>query len=464
MVWATTQRAQIFLAGVTDDLAETARRALDELGDVHICSDWQALRERLVDGRADLVIAEAHGEEPALDAVEDVIISGGGRADWILVRAEADTGAPSPPIAERARETLHAPVDDQGLRGAVTRVLEARSLRGENRRLREYIRIMEDCRPLAHCLEPGQLYPMALDLLLRALDRERGVTVFKRANVPHSDAVALRGFSDAEASAVCRSLLEDKPVDVAAFDGTDVLDRGALHDGLRAAGIEVGSLLVLPLGGDGREPGVVCLFDEGRTFTPEDVERADVVARHSMAALDNADSYALAKERAFIDDVTEVYNARYLLSTCENELQRAERYGTPLSVLFLDLDRFKLVNDQYGHLIGSETLRRLSKLLLQAVRQVDTLARYGGDEFTILLVDTAHDAAMSIAERIRRTIADHSFEVGPADRIHLTISIGVSTCPVHGTTREELLDSADKAMYRAKSEGRNRVSSAGDLG
>jgi two-component system cell cycle response regulator len=464
MTWATAQRAQIFLAGVTDDLAETALRALAELGDVHICADWPALRERLASGRADLVIAEAHGDGPALDAVEDVIVSGGGRADWLLVLADEAATESSPPIAERAREILRAPVGDNSLREAVTRVLDVRGLRGENRRLREYIRIMEDCRPLAHCLEPGQLYPMALDLLLRAIDRSRGLAVFRRANVPNRDSVALRGFSDDEASAVCGSLLEDKPVDVAAFDGTDVLDRGAVHDALRAAGIQVGSLLVLPLGGDGREPGVVCLFDQGLKFTPEDVERADIVARHSMAALDNADSYALAKERAFIDDVTEVYNARYLLSTCENELQRAERYGNPLSVLFLDLDRFKLVNDQYGHLIGSETLRRLSKLLLLAVRQVDTLARYGGDEFTILLVDTAHDEANAIAERIRRTVAEHAFEVGPDDRIQLTISIGVATCPDHGTTREILLDSADKAMYRAKSEGRNRVSSASDLG
>jgi diguanylate cyclase (GGDEF)-like protein len=464
MVWATAQRAQIFLAGVSQGLRAVAERALHEVGDVHACPDWTSLRDRLATSRADLVIAEAHAGGPDLDLVEDVIISGGGRADWILVLAEGGASPPPGPIVERARESLCMPVDDTALREAVTRVLKVRSLRGENRRLREIIRIMEDCRPLAHCLEPGQLYPMALDLLLRALDRRRGVAVFRRANVPQSDAVALRGFDEDAASRVCRSLLEVKPVDVSAFDGTDVLDRSALHDALRAADVEVGSLLALPLGGDGREPGVVCLFDDGLAFTPEDVERADIVARHSMAALDNADSYALAKERAFLDDVTEVYNARYLLSTCENEIQRAERYGNPLSVLFLDLDRFKLVNDRYGHLVGSETLRRLSRLLLQAVRQVDTLARYGGDEFTILLVDTAHDEAMAIAERIRRTVADHAFEVGPDDRIQLTISIGVATCPDHGTSRDVLLDSADKAMYRAKSEGRNRVSSAGNLG
>jgi diguanylate cyclase (GGDEF)-like protein len=188
-----------------------------------------------------------------------------------------------------------------------------------------------------------------------------------------------------------------------------------------------------------------------------------VVSEYALAALRNAERYQNAKERAFIDDVTEIYNVRYLLSTTENEIQRADRYKNPLSVLFLDLDRFKLVNDRYGHLVGSQTLRHLSQLLLQCVRQVDTLARYGGDEFTILLVDTAHDAAMTIAERIRRTVEEHVFEAGAEGHLRLTISIGVATFPEHAGGRDTLLDASDKAMYRAKSLGRNRVCSAADL-
>ena len=158
-----------------------------------------------------------------------------------------------------------------------------------------------------------------------------------------------------------------------------------------------------------------------------------------------------------------MYNARYLQQALDHEIQRADRYGSDLSVLFLDLDRFKLVNDRHGHLVGSQVLRRLSEVLGPCVRQVDTLARYGGDEFTIVLVDTSHQAGMAVAERIRRIVMDTLFEGGRDEPIGLTISVGVSTYPEHGRDRETFLDAADKAMYRAKSRGRNLVCSASDL-
>jgi diguanylate cyclase (GGDEF)-like protein len=108
-------------------------------------------------------------------------------------------------------------------------------------------------------------------------------------------------------------------------------------------------------------------------------------------------------------------------------------------------------------------LRRLSQVLRECIRQVDTLARYGGDEFTILLADTGPEAGMQIAERIRRTVADTLFEGGAGEPIRLTISIGVAGYPIHGRDRSQLLDAADKAMYRAKSRGRNCVCSASEL-
>lgn len=440
--------------------------ALARPDDLLACSDASEASAQLRGAGADLVVVELDADDAtARAALTAAIRSDPTAARWLVLRrGEGRFDPVGGEAGERLVECLPATTDVEVLVRAGAALLEEQRLRAENRFLRETIRIMEDCRPLAHCLEPGQLYPMCLDLLMRATGRGRGIALFRRDGVPQSDAVALRGIPESHASAVCRIILEDKPIDLDSFHGIGVLDRGPLHDSLRAAGVQVGSVLAVSLGGEDRQSGMAVLFDDGTPFTAEDVERADIVARHGMSALANAGTYAMAKERAFIDDVTEAYNARYLLMTVENEIQRAERYGNPLSLLFLDLDRFKLVNDQYGHLVGSETLRRLSRLLEQCVRQVDTLARYGGDEFTIVLVDTAHDAAMRIAERIRRTVEEQVFEVGREARLRLTISIGVATCPDHGDRRELLLDAADKAMYRAKSEGRNRVSSAADLG
>ena len=113
--------------------------------------------------------------------------------------------------------------------------------------------------------------------------------------------------------------------------------------------------------------------------------------------------------------------------------------------------------------MGSQVLRSLSQVLMQCVRDVDTLARYGGDEFTILLVDTDHDEALAIADRIRRTVEEHVFEASRGGSLRLTISLGVGTFPQHGSERDALLDVSDKAMYRAKSLGRNRVCSANEL-
>jgi diguanylate cyclase (GGDEF)-like protein len=258
-------------------------------------------------------------------------------------------------------------------------------------------------------------------------------------------------------------LTDEKRLELEVHDGARLVDRGEIHAALGRAGVESGPLLTMSLRGEEDEAGLLCVFQDGRAFEPGELRRAEIVMSYANEALRNAERYQSAKERASIDDVTEVYNARHLLATATNEIQRAERYHASLSVLFLDLDRFKLVNDRHGHLVGSQTLRHLSELLLQCVRQVDTLARYGGDEFTILLVDTAHDPAMVIAERIRRTVEEHMFEAGRSRDLRLTISIGVASFPEHARARDELLDVADKAMYRAKSLGRNRVCSAVDL-
>jgi len=332
--------------------------------------------------------------------------------------------------------------------------------------LQRRLAVERACESLAACLEPGKLYSLSLDLLLERLDRRRGIAVFAPSPAPQGAGVATRGFEDPTHAEICHRLIEEKSIATSLGEGeVGVVPFGPIHHVLGRVGIEApGALLSVPLRGQGREIGQVWILSEGVRFDEADLEAARTIARRSCSALDTAERYHQAKERAFVDDVTGVYNARYLLTTADNEIQRAARYGNPLSVLFLDLDRFKTVNDRFGHLIGSETLRRLAELLAQCVRQVDTLARYGGDEFTILLVDTPHETALAVAERIRRAVAGHLFESGGGEGgFQLSISIGVATCPPHGSLGRELLDAADKAMYRAKSEGRNRICSAHDL-
>jgi diguanylate cyclase (GGDEF)-like protein len=209
--------------------------------------------------------------------------------------------------------------------------------------------------------------------------------------------------------------------------------------------------------------GGIWLFPEGRSFDPAERRQAEVVIAEAELALQNAERFLVAREKAFIDDVTDLYNARYLFAALDREVSRAARTALELSILFLDIDRFKQVNDQYGHLVGSRVLRELGQLFHRSVRSIDTVGRYGGDEFTIVLVDTGFDAAQQVADRIRQSVETRRFGADHGLRIALTVSVGVATFPHHGRDRERLLDVSDKAMYLAKSLGRNRVCTGDDL-
>ncbi|MEZ4333539.1 MAG: GGDEF domain-containing protein [Myxococcota bacterium] len=345
----------------------------------------------------------------------------------------------------------------------VAQLLDAEAAKAE---LRAALDTEQACAPLASCLDPGKLYSMTLELLLERLRVRRGIALFSPSPAPREAGVVARGFDEPTRDRLCRLLIDDKSLAASMGQGElGVVPWGPLHHALGRIGLEApGALLSVPLRGGDRELGHVWVLTDGRRFDDADLAAAATIMGRANAALATAERYHHAKERAFIDDVTGVYNARYLLATADNEIQRAARYGNPLSVLFLDLDRFKQVNDVHGHLVGSDTLRALARLLSECVRQVDTLARYGGDEFTILLVDTPHEVALKVGERIRARVEGHLFEAGREGSLRLTISIGVATCPLHGRTREAVLDAADKAMYRAKSEGRNRVCSADHLG
>jgi diguanylate cyclase (GGDEF)-like protein len=141
------------------------------------------------------------------------------------------------------------------------------------------------------------------------------------------------------------------------------------------------------------------------------------------------------------------------------ELERARRYGLTLSLMMIDLDHFKLVNDTYGHPIGDEALRSTARVLQREARTVDVVARYGGEEFVVMLPETQEEGAVAVAERIRIRIAEQAILPGASyDKARVTVSIGVAAVPsARVNAPEDLLALADEALYRAKAEGRNRV-------
>lgn len=155
------------------------------------------------------------------------------------------------------------------------------------------------------------------------------------------------------------------------------------------------------------------------------------------------------------DPLTELPNHRALLSTLKQELERAKRYSHPCSLLFLDLDHFKAFNDGYGHAAGDTVLRDFAGALKTTTRSTDTVGRWGGEEFVVILPEASAEEALEIAERIRKTVSFHSFDINGG--LHLTCSIGVACYPEHSYEQDSLVSAADKAMYGAKHLGRNQV-------
>jgi diguanylate cyclase (GGDEF)-like protein len=419
---------------------ELAADALRSEVRLDLCASAEEALESLRREPAELVLSDLTMPGiSGLDLVERIRREHPG-TDFVVLTGHASVESAVGALRMGASDYLLKPIQPEELVHVVQRLLARRALVEENTRLRDVLRTVEACRALAPCLEPGEVYAVALDLLLKNLDRARGLVLFRRTVLALSDALVLRGFEEDQEARLHSLLVDEKQVDLEGVQEVAVMSRSPVHAALRQAGVQVDRLLAVPVRGEETESGVLWIAEDGRSFDESDLERTRIVAGHAALSLCNAEQYHQAKERAFVDDVTELYNVRYLLLAMEHEIRRAERYGTELSALFLDLDRFKLVNDRYGHLVGSRALRQLGQVLAGCVRQVDTLARYGGDEFTIVLVDTGLSDALQIAERIRSTVADSWFEGGRGESMQLTISIGVATYPAHGRTREDLLD------------------------
>jgi diguanylate cyclase (GGDEF)-like protein len=181
------------------------------------------------------------------------------------------------------------------------------------------------------------------------------------------------------------------------------------------------------------------------------------VLEPAAIALDNALALQKAEALSVTDDLTRLYNPRYLNLVLRREAKRASRSGRPLSLLFIDMDGFKNVNTLHGHLMGSQALVEAGAIIRGSARETDVVARFGGDEFSVILPDTGRDGAVAVAERIRDRIRAFRFLSGEGLSVHLTASIGVATLPDVAGSAEELIRAADKAMYRVKDAGKDGI-------
>jgi diguanylate cyclase (GGDEF)-like protein len=230
-----------------------------------------------------------------------------------------------------------------------------------------------------------------------------------------------------------------------------------------ASGIVTGSLLAVPLRSKGRVLGVVELVNPrgGHPFDATDQRTLEALADYAAIAIDNARAYERIRELTLRDEHTGLFNSRHLWQQLELEVDRTARTRRPFSLVFIDLDHFKQVNDTRGHQAGSALLQEVGKVIRSCIRSLDVPVRYGGDEFVVLLPETGRAAALTVAERIRATMASTAFLPEPGPGLTLTASFGVATCPDDGDTAEKVVQAADAAMYRVKGSTRNAVAQAG---
>jgi diguanylate cyclase (GGDEF)-like protein len=240
----------------------------------------------------------------------------------------------------------------------------------------------------------------------------------------------------------------------------DVLQQALASPWLFASvrGPDGGGMMVMPL--QVQEDLLAVIKVPLRPGDEVDNAAAGDVTRYLSAVgqvLSNVYQLTRSRDLALRDDLTKAYNRRFFEAYLDEEIERSRRYGTVFSIIFLDLDDLKMVNNLYGHLTGSRTLQEVAKRILGAVRGIDKVVRFGGDEFCVILPSTDQDQSIMVANRIARSISSSPLAIDANLEVNITASFGIATYPAHAITKENLIRQADAAMYRVKSTTKNAV-------
>ena len=376
----------------------------------------------------------------------------------ILVTAHATIETAIEALKNGARDYLIKPFNPEELRHLVHTCLEQRQLLNENIHLKNQIRLYQKGQSLAFLLEVDKLLNQSVDFLVQEADNGRGFAFRLENDVPN-EFFRFEGVTEDQARSMVDSLLPK----FRTISGTSFLQIQDIEvENEWPPGIR--SLCLIPLLYDKKLEAGIVVFNSSDIGYEHHLpyEQLLFLAQQTTLGFLNSCRFQGTQELVYTDDLTGLYNYRYLHVVLQQEIQRTRRYGLSFTLVFIDLDHFKEINDNHGHLAGSNTLKEVADILIKSVRSADMVFRYGGDEFTALLVETDKEGAYTVAERIRKNIADHIFQKDTIAYEKLTATIGFATFPENAEEKKALMDLADKAMYHGKKQ-RNVVCSVSDL-
>lgn len=351
-----------------------------------------------------------------------------------------------------ARDYLVKPISHDEFKHVVRLSMEQHRLLNENQGLRDQIRLFHICQTIANCIDIDRILTLVLEAAFKEIGTTKGFTCLRDAG-RDIFLMETRGINREEAEKLNEELKK-------VFDWEEEVftDPITLEVTLATGAAEQCKVMLLPINNKKALQGVVVLLGSAsEPFTDVNISNIHFLMEQSALALENAGRYSMAKDMLNIDELTGLYNYRYLEIALARELKRAERYGLNMAVIFLDIDMLKVVNDTYGHLVGSQILKEVGNVLKKSVREVDIVIRYGGDEYTIILIETGRQGAAIVAERIRKTLENQRFSLGENLEIKLTASLGFACYPEDTKSKVELLEMADRAMYYGKASGKNTV-------
>ncbi len=231
-------------------------------------------------------------------------------------------------------------------------------------------------------------------------------------------------------------------------------------DDLLFKNFKTNELVIIPLRAKDRVNGIIVADNiyTSKPITDDDIKIFTMLANQAGLAIENSNLYELVVQKSLTDTITNLWNHRFFQEQLSIEVERTQSDNTPLSLAIIDIDDFKKLNDNFGHQHGDVILKKLAEIFKEFSRESDYICRYGGEEFSIILIQTSKEKSFDIAERLRKKIEEYPFPGADPDKpLRITISIGLATIPQDASTKEELIANADKAMYIAKFSGKNKT-------